>query len=121
MMQGFVSRRKVHFPVTFRLPSQPDFTLEFIVDTGFTEFLTLPLAAVTAMRLPFLYPLDAGLADGSTTRMPVHRATILWNGQERDISVVATGRRPLLGTALLEDQELRVRFRENDLVTVDEL
>ncbi len=121
MMQGFVSRRKALFPVTFRLPGQPDFMLEFVVDTGFSEFLTLPLAAVTAMQLPFLYPMDAGLADGSAIQISVYSATILWNGYERKISVVATGRRPLLGTALLDDQELRVRFRENDLVTVDEL
>jgi len=121
MRQGFVSRRKAMFPVTFRLPGQPDFTVEFVVDTGFSEFLTLPMAAVTAMQLPFLYPQDAGLADGTTIRIPIHSATILWNAQEREVRVVATGKRPLLGTALLDDQELRVRFRENDLVTVDEL
>jgi clan AA aspartic protease len=121
MRHGFVSRRKALFPVTFLLPGQPELTLEFVVDTGFSEFLTLPLAAVIAMQLPFLYPQDAGLADGSIIRIPVHSATILWNDQERAVRVVATGRRPLLGMALPDDQELRVRFRENDLVTVDEL
>ncbi len=121
MMRGTTRRRQGILPITFRLPGQPNFTLELVVDTGFTEFLTLPVAAVSAMRLPFLHNRTAYLADGSTTRMPIHAATILWNGVERQVSVLATGRRPLLGTALLDDQELRVRFRENDLVTVDEL
>jgi len=121
MMQGTTRRRQGILPITFRLPRQPNLTLEFVVDTGFTEFLTLPLAAVRAMRLPFLYNHSAYLAYGSTIRMPIHAATILWNDVERQVSVLATGRRPLLGTALLDDQELRVRFRENDLVTVDEL
>ena len=29
-------------PVTFRLPGYPDLTIEFVVDTGFVGFLTLP-------------------------------------------------------------------------------
>ena len=53
--------------------------------------------------------------------MDVHTAVILWNGVERQVSVLATGRRPLLGTALLDNQELRVRFREGDLVSVEDL
>ncbi len=73
------------------------------------------------MRLPYLYEQRSVLADGSTIYCPVHEATILWNGVRRTVLVLATGRRPLLGTALLDDQELHVRFRENDLVTVDEL
>jgi len=37
------------------------------------------------------------------------------------VSVIATGRRPLLGTAMLDDQELRAQFRESGLMTVEEL
>lgn len=121
MMRGTTRRRQGILPITFRLPGQPNLTLEFVVDTGFTEFLTLPIAAVTALRLPYSYEHPAYLADGSTVKMDIHTATILWNGVERQVSVLATGRRPLLGTMLLDDQELRVRFRENDLVTVDKL
>ena len=121
MMQGVTIRRQATLPVTFRLLGQPNLTLDFVVDTGFTKFLTLPVAAIGAMRLPFLHNRSAYLADGSTARKPIYAATILWNGVERQVSVLATGRRPLLGTALLDDQELRVRFREGDLVTVDEL
>jgi clan AA aspartic protease len=121
MMRGVTIRRQATLPVTFRLPEQPSLTLEFVVDTGFTEFLTLPPAAVAAMQLPFLYPQMADLADGSSIRMSVHGAVILWNGIEREVRVIATGRRLLLGTALLDDQELRAQFRESGLVTVEEL
>jgi predicted aspartyl protease len=38
----------------FRLPNLPDFTIEFVIDTGFTEFLSLPLAAVTLLGFPFI-------------------------------------------------------------------
>lgn len=118
MMQGMTQRRRATLPITFRLPGQPDLALEFVIDTGFTEYLTLPAAAVAAMRLPFVRATDANLADGSTVTMNTHRATILWEGSERQVSVLATGRRPLLGTALLDDHDLYVRFQEGGPLTV---
>ena len=121
MMQGVTIRRQAILPVTFLLPGQPNLTLDFVADTGFTEYLTLPVAAVSAMRLPFLFQRQVNLADDSTLDMKIHLATILWNGVERQVSVLAIGRRPLLGTALLDEQELRVRFREGDLVSVEDL
>ena len=121
MMRGVTIGRRATLPVTFRLPGQPNITLEFIVDTGFTEFLTLPPAAVAAMQLPYLYTQGASLADATAIRLSVHGAIILWNGIEREVRVVATGRRPLLGTGMLDDQELRAQFRESGLVSVEEL
>ena len=38
-------------PVIFRLPSQPDFSLDFVIDTGFNDHLTLSPQAVSAMNL----------------------------------------------------------------------
>ena len=54
-MIGRVYHLHLLLPVTFRLASQPDLAIEFVVDTGFTGFLTLPPAAVSAMRLPYLH------------------------------------------------------------------
>lgn len=45
--------------------------------------------------------------------------TILWHGQERDVEVLAMGLRPLLGTALLEGNEMNVQFADGGLVTID--
>jgi hypothetical protein len=53
--------------------------------------------------------------------LPVHEAIVLWNSEEREILIVATGRRPLLGTALLDEQELVIQFTEGGLVTIDKL
>jgi clan AA aspartic protease len=61
------------------------------------------------------------LADNSEVLLAVHEAIIIWNGEEREIRVLATGRRPLLGTALLDEHELVVQFTEGGLVTIDEL
>ncbi|WP_292825949.1 hypothetical protein [Nostoc sp. JL33] len=53
--------------------------------------------------------------------MPVHQANIIWNGEEREVNVLATGKRPLLGTGLLDEHELVIQFIEGGLVTIDEL
>jgi clan AA aspartic protease len=121
VISGIVKNRRASVNIIFRLPNQPDFTIEFVIDTGFTEFLSLPAEAVTLLGFPFVYDMYANLADNSNVILPVHEATIIWNGEEREVNVLATGRRPLLGTALLDEHELVIQFTEGGLVTIDEL
>jgi clan AA aspartic protease len=92
-----------------------------VIDTGFTDFLCLPLEVVSILGLPFEYNMRANLADNSNVVLPVHTATILWNAEERDVRVLATAARPLLGTALLDGYELVVQFTEGGRVTIEEL
>jgi predicted aspartyl protease len=65
MIYGKVINGMVIIPVLFRLPSQPDFSLDFVIDTGFNDHLTLPPQAVSAMNLPLYSTTEARLADGS--------------------------------------------------------
>lgn len=121
MISGIVTDRHAIVSLTFLLINEVTFPIEFVVDTGFTDHLCLPPEAVNLLRLPFLYNLSVNLADNSSVSVAVHQATILWDGMERDVRVLATGRRPLIGTALLDEQELVIQFTEGGLVTIDEL
>jgi clan AA aspartic protease len=121
MISGIVTDRHAIVSLTFLLPNNSTFPIEFVVDTGFTDYLCLPPEAVSLLGLPFLYDLPVNLADNSEVLLAVHEAIIIWNGEEREIRVLATGRRPLLGTALLDGHELVVQFTEGGLVTIDEL
>ena len=121
MMSGTVVNLHATLPVIFRLPGQGDLSVEFVVDTGFTGFLTLPLAAVTALGLTFAEKIYANLADDTEVEMLVYEAVILWNDTEETVRVLATGKRPLLGTALLRGNEFVAQFADNGLVTVDSL
>jgi clan AA aspartic protease len=121
VISGIVKNGRATVNVIFQLPNQPDFTIEFVIDTAFTEFLSLPPEAVTLLDFPFVYDMYANLADNSSVILPVHQATIIWNGQEREVNVLATGRLPLLGTGLLDEHELIIQFTEGGLVTIDEL
>ncbi|HLK60267.1 MAG TPA: hypothetical protein VKU00_27135, partial [Chthonomonadaceae bacterium] len=65
--------------------------------------------------------LDANLADDSSVKTDVHVATILWNGVEVDVAILAMGRRPLLGTVLLQNKRLGIDFENNGPVTIEDL
>ena|SRR5690242_5965697 len=117
MMTGSVSGRRALVPVTLRISGQPDLTIEFVLDTGFGGFLTLPPAAVARLALPFRYRIPSGLADGSQVMVAVHVAAIIWHGVERRTEVIATGKQPLLGAALLDGHDLAIRFADGGPVT----
>ncbi len=119
MISGIVKGRHATIGVVFRLPNRPDFSIDFVIDTGFTDHLSLPPEAVSLLGLPFKYAMSANLADNSNVILPIHEAVILWNGVEQKVRVLAAGKKPLLGTRLLENYELVVRFAEGGLVKIE--
>lgn len=119
MMLGEVRDRKAQLPVAFILPGMPGLSIDFVVDTGFAGFLTLPLAAVEAMQLPYEYTTLANLANDQDVPVPVHRARIRWEEQDQEVRVLATGKRPLLGVSLLENAELFIQFIEGGVVRTE--
>ena len=121
MISGIVADGHAIIAIPFRIPNRADFPIEFVVDTGFTDELCLLPEAVALLNLPFRYDLPANLADNSQVMLPVHKAIILWNAEERETRVLATGRRPLVGTALLDEHELVIQFTQGGLVAIDEL
>ncbi|MDQ2732206.1 MAG: clan AA aspartic protease [Armatimonadota bacterium] len=121
MMFGNVVNLHAVLNITFRLANGYSRELEFVIDTGFTGFLTLPPEEVASLGLQYLFHIPAYLTDHSEIRLPVYRGVIDWNGSELDVNVLATGQRPLLGTALLGGYELVAQFSEMGQVTIEEL
>lgn len=121
MISGIVANSHASVALTFLLPNGSSLLIEFVIDTGFTDHLCLPPEAVSLLGLPFMYDLPANLADNSEVLLPVHEAIVLWDGEEREVRVIATGKRPLLGTALLDEQELVIQFTEGGLVTIEQM
>lgn len=121
MISGIVTNRHATVTLTFLLPNGSTVPIEFVIDTGFTGELCLPVEAVSLMGLIFRHDTFANLADNSEVSLPLYEASVFWDGVERDVLVIATGRRPLLGTALLDEQELVIQFTDDGLVTIDEL
>ena len=91
MISGIVTDRHATVTLTFLLPSGSTLPIEFVIDTGFTGDLCLPPEAVALLRFPFIYDLPANLADNSDVLLPVHEAVVIWDGEEREVRVIATG------------------------------
>ena len=122
MIQGTVVGLQARIGVIFRVPRQEDLIeIECVVDTGFEGFLTLPSAAIAQLGLPYLAQINANLADNSNVATDVYLATVVWNGVARDIAVLAMGRRPLIGTALLQNYHLSIDFCAGGTVLIDEI
>ncbi len=121
MIHGRLFDGRAMVPVIFRLPQQPDFSLDFVIDTGFNDYLTLPPQAVSALNLPLYSSIPARLADGSEALLPVYLATILWDNIEKVVPILASGYKPLLGTAMMEGYHLEIDFEDNGLVSLEKL
>jgi clan AA aspartic protease len=78
--------------IPFLLSNGSRVPIEFVIDTGFTGELCLPLEAVSLMGLTFRHDTFANLADNTEVSLPLHEAIVLWDGVERDVLIVATGR-----------------------------
>ncbi len=121
MIIGRVDSLQAKVNLTFRFREQANLVLEFVVDTGFEGALTLPPDIIEALDIPFVQEMSANLADDSSVKTNIHAATIIWNGDVIDVAVLAMGRRPLLGTALLEKMRLGINFEENGVVTIENI
>ncbi|GAA6618545.1 hypothetical protein NUACC26_043560 [Scytonema sp. NUACC26] len=110
MIHGTVVGLQARMGVILLPPQRSAIEIECVVDTGFEGFLTLPPSVIADLGLPYLININANLANNSSMETDIHLATIVWNGVERNVTVLAMGRRPLIGTALLEDYHLSIDF-----------
>ena len=95
-------------PLSVQGSTGPVRTIQAVVDTGYSGFLTLPPSMVAEMGLPFVYAGRAILANDDEARFGVHDVSVLWDGQTRPIRADATGSVPLLGMLLLDGHDLTI-------------
>jgi len=121
VINGSVVGLQAQIGIIFCLTGSPSLEIKCVIDTGFEGFLTLPPAAIATLGLSYVTRINANLADNSNIATDVYLATILWNGTERDVPVLAMGRRPLVGTGLLKDYHLGVDFRDGGTVAIEQI
>jgi clan AA aspartic protease len=121
MMQGYVNENYEAI-ISVAVKNGIDFkSIDAVIDTGFTGFLSLPIAIIMELGLEWSYRDRATLGDGSETVFDVYNAGILWNGQLREIEIDAAETEPLLGMALLRGYRLQVDAIEGGLVSIETL
>lgn len=95
---------------------------EFIVDTGFDGDLTLPLAVIRRLGLPYLRSGKAILAGNLEREFGVYGAEVSWNGKTVAAAALESeDNPPLIGMALLWGSRITIDLEEGGQVTVQDL
>lgn len=81
-------------------------SVDAIVDTGFDDYLTLPLETIATLALSASESMPVMLADGSIINSLFFDAEVEWNNTVRSISVQSAPGPPLIGMRLLEGSRL---------------
>ena len=92
-----------------------------VIDTGFTGFLSLPIAAIRELELSWSYRDRATLGDGSEVLFDIYDGMVIWGGQYREIEINAAETEPLIGMSLLRGYRLQVDTVQGGLVKISEL
>ena len=122
MINGNITlTRQATLPVSILNHGNDQFiTFNFVVDTGFTGGLQLPIADVRRLDLPLVDQVDSQLADGRVVRADVYAATASWLGNQTTVNVISTeGDIPLIGTNLLWGSAMSIEWEFGGLVSVE--
>jgi clan AA aspartic protease len=122
MITGVVTPgHEATIPLEVRGAHAQQTTVAAVIDTGFTGYLTLPTALMASMAFPRIGVRPATLADGSQVNLEIYEATVLWDGQVRDILALAADGDPLVGMALLYGHTLTIQVVDGGDVTIEAL
>ena len=99
----------VPLTVKHRNPAVPDVSIEFLIDTGFTGFLSIPTAWVERLGLRVIDIQRGITADGRAAYFETVDVTIIWHDEPRTIRAQVL-EEPLIGTRLLRSNEATIRW-----------
>lgn len=122
MIEGRVNARlEATVSLDVRRPGGGSRSIEAVVDTGYSEFLTLPPTEVGELGLPYKHQGVARLADGSEVAFDVYDAELDWDGRLIEVLVDEAETTPLVGMALLEGHRLHVDVEHGGQVLIEPL
>ncbi|KAF3887626.1 MULTISPECIES: aspartyl protease [Nostocales] len=122
MMRGFVNQScEAVIRVALGRADAPKQMIEAVIDTGFTGFLSLPLATIESLGLPWIFRDVATLGDGSEAIFEMYRAIVIWDSQPQVVDVAASETDPLVGMSLLYGFKLEIETVEGGSVTIKAL
>ncbi len=109
MINGAVNhRREAVVRLRLRGTNNSEAEIDAIVDTGFSESLTLPSVVMNALAYVRSADGSARLADGSTSSFDVCMGEVEWRGTHKKVIIYVVGDEPLVGMRLLAGHQLRV-------------
>src|SRR6266849_105275 len=118
MIVGMVRRREPLIRLTVRGWRGRQHEIEAVVDTGYTGWLTLPPALISALNLRWRSFGRGTLADGTVSVFDVYLGKVVWDGLGRPVFVDELDTTPLVGMALLQGFELKMQVRARGKVSI---
>jgi clan AA aspartic protease len=119
MMQGFINQScETVLPIVIKHNTTTEL-VDAVIDTGFSGFLTLPAEIIAALDLTWKGRDKATLGDGTRCIFDVYIATVIWDGQYREIDINESETNPLIGMKLLRGYDLRMRIIEGGTVVIE--
>ena len=121
MMQGYVNQNyEAMLSLVVRNGDKLK-SITAVIDTGFTGFLSLPIATIRELELSWSYRDRATLGDGSEVLFDIYDGMVIWGGQYREMEINAAETEPLIGMSLLRGYRLQVDTVQGGLVKISEL
>ena len=96
-------------------------TVQARLDTGFSDDLTLPIAAINRLGLKSVDRSNFRIGDNTTVTFNTYAATIRWHGVRRQIIVLESEVAPVLGVGLMWESNLSIDFRHGGDVIITKL
>lgn len=122
MIQGVVNARcEATLPLVVGNTSGQRQVIDTVIDTGFNGFLTLPPMVISSLGLSWNASDIVTLGDGSETLFDLYAATIIWDGEYREIDVAESETEPLIGMALLYGYRLQIDTIKGGIVRLESL
>lgn len=121
MMQGYVNKNCEAVIAVVVSNGAKLKSINAVIDTGFTGFLSLPTAIIAELALPWSYRDRGTLGDGSETLFDIYDAMVIWDGQYRGIEINAAETEPLIGMSLLRGYRRQIDAVEGGLVKISAL
>lgn len=113
--------REAVIRLSVRGPESVPLPVDAVVDTGFTDALTLPLETVRYLGLPFRGTMDFGLADGSAEEFDLFVGHVEWDGRWRETVIAAAEGGPLVGMELMHGYHLGIDVIDGGRVVIEAL
>jgi clan AA aspartic protease len=119
MISGEVNAfREAILPLRVRGSLGDEAQVEAVLDTGFTEYLTLPSDLVAGLGLVYQDTSQMILADGTLRSMYVFEGRVVWDDLERPVLVHEVEGSPLVGMSLLYGYDVNIRVIEGGPVSM---
>jgi len=119
MITGTVTaHHEALIPIEIEGPTGERANVQAAIDTGFTDYLTVPSSLARQLLLPAAGAKSVVLADGSETTVPLRVAMVHWHDQPTYVPVLQAEGGVLVGMALLEGSDVAMRVVEGGEVRI---